>query len=52
MPAYTVLHDASLREIALRRPQSTAMLADVSGIGATKLARYGDAIIEVVGSVG
>ena len=52
VPAYTVLHDASLREIALRRPQSTARLADVSGIGATKLARYGDAIIEVVGSAG
>jgi len=43
-----VLHDTSLREIAARRPQSIESLADVSGIGATKLARYGQAIIEAV----
>jgi len=48
VPAYTVLHDASLREIARRRPASVESLADVSGIGAVKLARYGEAIIEVV----
>ena len=48
VPAYTVLHDTSLREIAARRPQSIESLADVSGIGATKLARYGQAIIEAV----
>ena len=50
VPAYTVLHDTSLREIASRRPQSIESLADVSGIGATKLVRYGQAIIEVVGA--
>ena len=50
VPAYTVLHDTSLREIASRRPQSIESLAEVSGIGATKLVRYGQAIIEVVGA--
>jgi ATP-dependent DNA helicase RecQ len=50
VPAYTVLHDASLREIAQRLPDSTAVLSAVSGIGATKLARYGDAILSVVRS--
>jgi ATP-dependent DNA helicase RecQ len=48
VPAYTVLHDASLREIAHRLPNSTRDLAGVSGIGATKLARYGAALIDVV----
>ena len=50
VPAYTVLHDASLREIAQRLPASTATLSTVSGVGATKLARYGDAIISLVHS--
>jgi ATP-dependent DNA helicase RecQ len=50
VPAYTVLHDASLREIAQRLPASTATLSTVSGVGATKLARYGEAIISVVRS--
>ena len=45
VPAYTVLHDSSLREIAQRLPDSTAQLASISGIGATKLARYGEAIV-------
>ncbi|MGE0582944.1 MAG: DNA helicase RecQ [Steroidobacteraceae bacterium] len=52
VPAYTVLHDSSLHEIARRQPQSTGALAGVPGIGATKLARYGDAIIKVVGALG
>jgi superfamily II DNA helicase RecQ len=42
------LHDTSLREIARRQPDNLMTLADVSGLGATKLARYGMAIIEVV----
>jgi ATP-dependent DNA helicase RecQ len=50
VPAYTVLHDASLREIAQRLPDSTALLGHISGIGAAKLARYGDAIIRIVRS--
>jgi ATP-dependent DNA helicase RecQ len=52
VPAYTVLHDASLREIARLLPESAATLGGVSGVGATKLARYGAAIIEVVRAAG
>jgi ATP-dependent DNA helicase RecQ len=48
VPAYTVLHDATLREIAQRMPQTTAALQGTQGIGATKLARYGEAIVGVV----
>jgi ATP-dependent DNA helicase RecQ len=48
VPAYTVLHDASLREVAQRLPDSPALLGNISGIGATKLARYGEAIVRLV----
>jgi ATP-dependent DNA helicase RecQ len=48
VPAYTVLHDSSLREIAQRLPDNVVTLGGVNGVGATKLARYGTAIIEVV----
>jgi ATP-dependent DNA helicase RecQ len=48
VPAYTVLHDTSLREIAQRLPDSVSVLGDVNGVGATKLARYGTSIIDVV----
>ena len=52
VPAYTVLHDASLREIAQRQPGCAAQLSGVSGIGATKLERYGAAIIQIVQASG
>jgi ATP-dependent DNA helicase RecQ len=48
VPAYTVLHDTSLREIARRLPESRLMLGSVPGIGATKLDRYGAAVIDIV----
>jgi ATP-dependent DNA helicase RecQ len=49
VPAYTVLHDATLREIVARQPASTAALAGISGIGASKLERYGASILDVLG---
>jgi ATP-dependent DNA helicase RecQ len=48
VPAYTVLHDSSLREIAQRQPDDASGLLGVSGIGAAKLARYGESIVEIV----
>jgi ATP-dependent DNA helicase RecQ len=48
VPAYTVLHDSSLREIARLLPESPDALHGVPGIGAAKLARYGEQIIELV----
>ena len=49
VPAYVVFHDATLREIATRRPSSTAALLDVPGIGAAKADRYGERILATVG---
>jgi len=49
VPAYVVFHDATLREIAARRPRSTDDLLAVPGIGAMKAERYGERILAVVG---
>jgi ATP-dependent DNA helicase RecQ len=48
VPAYTVFHDATLRELAVRRPVSLDVLRGISGVGAAKLDRYGQALLELV----
>jgi len=47
-PAYVVFADATLRGIALTTPSSRDELAGVSGVGAAKLERYGDAVLAIV----
>jgi ATP-dependent DNA helicase RecQ len=51
VPAYVVLHDSTLAEIARRRPADLAALAGVPGIGARKLERYGAGLLEVIGTM-
>jgi ATP-dependent DNA helicase RecQ len=48
VPAYVVLHDATLQELAVLRPGSEAELAGVKGLGPAKLARYGDELLDVL----
>ena len=48
VPAYLVLHDAALLEIAVRRPTSLEELEQVPGIGDAKLRQYGKVILSVV----
>jgi ATP-dependent DNA helicase RecQ len=48
VPAYTVFHDATLQEIARVLPDSFDGLRGISGIGATKLERYGQRLLEIV----
>jgi ATP-dependent DNA helicase RecQ len=48
VPAYVVFSDATLTEIAERRPRSHAELLGVSGVGTAKLERYGDVFLEVI----
>jgi ATP-dependent DNA helicase RecQ len=48
LPAYVILHDATLAEIARRRPADLAALAEIPGIGARKLERYGAAVLGLV----
>ncbi len=49
VPAYVIFHDATLREIATKAPASLAELATVNGVGETKLARYGQQILDTLG---
>ena len=48
VPAYVVLHDATLRELAALRPQTLDELAGVKGFGPVKLERYGDDLLAVL----
>ena len=48
VPAYVIFHDSTLREIAASRPASETELAGVGGIGAGKLERYGEEVLETV----
>ncbi len=49
VPAYVILHDRTLRELAAMRPATPEELLQVNGIGAAKAARYGAALLGVVG---
>jgi len=52
VPAYVVFSDATLVEMAARRPRSQAELLNVSGVGTTKLERYGDVFLSVIARFG
>jgi len=48
VPAYVIFHDATLRQIAAVAPSTLADLATVNGVGETKLARYGQQILDLL----
>jgi ATP-dependent DNA helicase RecQ len=48
MPAYVIFHDATLRQIASESPATLTELGTVSGVGETKLARYGQQVLDVL----
>jgi len=50
LPAYVIFHDSTLREIAEARPATLSELAQVNGVGRTKLERYGEAMLAAVAS--
>jgi DNA helicase-2/ATP-dependent DNA helicase PcrA len=52
VPAYVVFHDTTLAEIADIRPRSLPALRRVRGMGPTKLERYGEEILAVIGGPG
>jgi ATP-dependent DNA helicase RecQ len=51
VPAYVILHDKTLREVAARQPATLTDLLDISGIGEAKAARYGAALLETINAV-
>nr|WP_222565183.1 DNA helicase RecQ [Lysobacter antarcticus] len=46
VPAYVIFHDATLREIAESDPADLDELGRIAGIGSSKLARYGEAVLQ------
>jgi len=48
VPPYVILHDSTLVEILNRRPLTLEEMAQIGGVGQAKLAKYGDAFLQVV----
>ena len=47
VPAYLIFNDATLLEMAARKPRSEADLLQVPGVGPAKLAKYGTAFLKL-----
>jgi ATP-dependent DNA helicase RecQ len=48
IPPYVIFHDSVLREIASLRPANLDELAQIKGVGASKLERYGRRVLGVL----
>ncbi|MEM8816863.1 MAG: DNA helicase RecQ [Pseudomonadota bacterium] len=52
VPPYVIFHDATLLQMTADKPQTPDALLAISGVGQTKLERYGSAFLEVVRDAG
>jgi len=52
VPPYVIFHDSTLREIAERKPRDLDALGQVQGVGAVKLERYGQAMLDALSTNG
>jgi ATP-dependent DNA helicase RecQ len=50
VPAYVILHDKTLRELAEVRPTSHGMLTGITGMGSAKIEHYGDEMLVLIRS--
>lgn len=50
VPAYVVFSDATLQAISEELPTSEAELLDISGVGPSKLERYGAEVLQIIAS--
>ena len=50
VPAYVILHDATIDAIAATKPDTERALISIDGIGPAKLENYGDEILSLVAS--
>lgn len=48
VPPYVIFHDSTLLDMLNRRPATLDEMAQVSGVGQAKLARYGDEFLSVL----
>ena len=52
VPAYVIFHDATLVQMLRDRPQTLDELTKISGVGAAKLTKYGEAFLAALRSEG
>ena len=48
VPAYTVFKDVTLREMAAKLPQDLQEFSNISGVGKSKLEKYGEIFLTVI----
>ncbi len=48
VPPYVIFHDSVLQDIAAVQPDALDVLAQIKGVGASKLERYGEAVLRVL----
>ncbi|RLU03849.1 MAG: DNA helicase RecQ [Ketobacter sp.] len=48
VPPYVVFHDATLREMVQQRPMTERTFLKLSGVGDSKLERFGEAFLDVI----
>jgi ATP-dependent DNA helicase RecQ len=48
IPPYVIFHDSVLRDVAALRPETLDELAQIKGVGASKLERYGRHVLGVL----
>jgi len=51
VPPYVIFHDTTLFDMLERRPATLEELAEVSGVGAAKLEKYGDVFLQAIRSI-
>ena len=52
LPAYLVFSDATLRDMACKRPGTLEDMLKVNGVGAAKCRQYGQAFLDVLAGIG
>jgi ATP-dependent DNA helicase RecQ len=50
VPPYVIFHDATLMQMAAEKPTTPDALLDISGVGQTKLDRYGESFLQIISS--
>jgi ATP-dependent DNA helicase RecQ len=51
VPAYVIFHDATLRAIATLRPATLAQLGTISGVGQSKLTKFGQPVLDAIAEI-
>jgi ATP-dependent DNA helicase RecQ len=48
VPPYVIFHDKTLKEMVARRPMTPSALLGITGVGQSKLERFGDRFLELI----